>query len=107
MDTASRRLALAAALMTVMADPAWGLPGIIAPAERPALTAVSPLPAGPGPAPERAAPGLASSAPDDPPPLTPILDPAPLDPPPPLLIVERTGPAPGPLSAAPAPVGHS
>lgn len=104
MDTASRRLALAAALMTVMAGPAWGLPGIIAPAgraERPAL------PAGPGPAPERAPPGLASSDPDDPPPLTPILDPAPLDPPPPLLIVERAGPATGPLSAAPAPVTRS
>lgn len=105
MDLTSRRPALLAALMMVVAGPAWALPGAIAAAHHPARAAADPLPAGPGLAssPEHAPRGLARSDPDDPPPLTPIRDPGPMDPPQPQLIVERTGP----ISAAPGPLACS
>ncbi|MCC2637183.1 MAG: hypothetical protein K0Q68_902 [Moraxellaceae bacterium] len=108
MDFASRQLALFAVLMTLQAAPAWSLPAAPASAGQSALAIAFPqgpatvsLAPDPGQAPDSGlqTPGLVGTAPDDPPPLTPIRDPEePLDPPPPLLIVER---APRPLSVAP------
>ena len=57
-----------------------------------------------------AAPALATQDPDDPPPLTPIHDPAPVEPVPPQIVLARASAAGGPLPApswlAPVPGAH-